>query len=91
MLALKHGSYLQGMETDLTDLGLQCILDSSTDPTYKEWKHPSGSVRVALKPGTDPTYKEWKPNGRRSEPDRTYSTDPTYKEWKQTVVFCDKV
>ena len=41
-----HGSYLQGMETDL---GILCgiFLTGRTDPTYKEWKLETPSQLAA--------------------------------------------
>ena len=32
----RHGSYLQGMETVITKVGVGATI--GTDPTYKEWK-----------------------------------------------------
>ena len=41
-----HGSYLQGMETILNGVVTPALL--RTDPTYKEWKHTSGSMEDGL-------------------------------------------
>ncbi len=37
---LMHGSYLQGMETEIVR-NERVFLYYGTDPTYKEWKRPS--------------------------------------------------
>ena len=57
-----HGSYLQGMETQLVRIYSCAAIPSGTDPTYKEWK-PCKCFYVSVFefPRTDPTYKEWKP------------------------------
>ena len=55
----KHGSYLQGMETEV-DLPSSFILRHRTDPTYKEWKLTTPYQRRICDLRTDPTYKEWK-------------------------------
>ena len=54
-----HGSYLQGMETELSSPGVLSHQDH-TDPTYKEWKHMLLQKYPMLITDTDPTYKEWK-------------------------------
>ena len=57
---MKHGSYLQGMETVLHALQAYPP-ESYTDPTYKEWKPwESYTNQVNQQLDTDPTYKEWK-------------------------------
>ena len=58
LVSAKHGSYLQGMETDKFWKGLAAYL--GTDPTYKEWKRNTGCILGGNRGSTDPTYKEWK-------------------------------
>ena len=54
-----HGSYLQGMETEIVRETAHDVV--STDPTYKEWKQKLEAGGKEKERSTDPTYKEWKP------------------------------
>ena len=83
----RHGSYLQGMETIITIEEAQQIVESGTDPTYKEWKLRISPSCCILSRRTDPTYKEWKPITGLKKSSNNPRTDPTYKEWKLFLVL----
>ena len=51
----KHGSYLQGMETNIPSFTFERDIDMCTDPTYKEWKLLSQGI-FQLSPSTHGSY-----------------------------------